>query len=319
MQLLLLLNLAHLAAMLAAIATFLGFLGEQWWRFELLDHLRPQYCLILGLGLLAGGILGQWWAMIWWVPLAVNFGLFLPLFLRSSRPTSPNLPALRLLHANLDRHNPQPDRVIQFLQQQSVDLMLLQEITPAWLQRLETELPNYRVVKALAFDNTLGSAVLVPSQNQQFQIEKVQVIHLPQDSDRPLLETTIIYKGQPLVVLSFHVIRPGSQYHRTYQRVEFNAAIAWAQQHLQQQHQVVLIGDFNSTPWSGRLRRLERESQLSNSQRGFGLQPTWSAQYPALMRIAIDHCFHSRSLVTVGRSVGTDIGSDHFPILVDLQ
>jgi hypothetical protein len=120
------LHFLYIVAGFAAIATFLGFAGKVWWKFELLDHPRPQYCLGLLLGLLVGWGLKQWWSLILLVPLGINILLLLPLFfplppLDRGAPKS----TLRLLHANIDRHNPQPDRVIRYLQQQSVDLLFL--------------------------------------------------------------------------------------------------------------------------------------------------------------------------------------------------
>ncbi len=316
----LLLNLLHIVAGLAAIASFLGFAGTVWWKFELLDHPRPQYCLGLCLGLLVGWVLQQWWSLIWLVPLGMNVFLLAPLFLpvpppdrRSAKPT------LRLLHANIDRYNPEPDRVIRYLQQQSVDLLLLQEITPAWLARLQSELPEYQVLKAEAFDHTMGSAVLIRKQHSPFKVEQIQTIHLPENSDRPLLEIIINDGNQQWAILSFHVIRPRSTQTSNRQITEFEAAADWSRAQLQQQSAVVIIGDFNSTSWSQRLRRLERDSQLTNSQRGFGWQPTWSAHFPPLMKIAIDHCFHSRNLIVTRRDIGPDVASDHLPLVVELQ
>jgi endonuclease/exonuclease/phosphatase (EEP) superfamily protein YafD len=315
----LLLNLLHVVAGFAAIASLLGFAGKLWWKFELLDHPRPQYCLGLLLGLLVGWSLGQWWSLIWLVPLVVNIVLLAPLFLPLPKPDHrPTTPPLRLLHANIDRHNPQPDRVIHYLQQQSVDLLLLQEITPAWLARLQAELPEYQVLKAEAFAHTMGSAVLIPKQHSPFKIEQIQTIHLPENSDRPLLEIMINNGNQSIAILSFHVIRPRSTQTSNRQVTEFAAAADWSRTQLQQQSAVVLIGDFNSTFWSQRLRQLEPDSQLINSQRGFGFQPTWSAHFPPLMKIAIDHCFHSRNLIVIRRKIGTDIASDHLPLLVEL-
>jgi endonuclease/exonuclease/phosphatase (EEP) superfamily protein YafD len=309
-----LLNLLHIIAGFAAIATFLGFAEKLWWKFELLDHPRPQYCLGLIVGLFAGWGLGQWWSLIWLIPLMLNGILLAPLFrFQSNRAGS--TPPLRLLHANIDRYNPTPDRVIHYLNQQSVDLLFVQEITPAWLQRLQAELPEYQVLKAEAFDNTLGSAVLIPKRNARVKVEQIQTIHLPVDSDRPLLETTIQYQNQSIVILSFHVIRPRSTQTSNYQITEFEAAAAWSRSQLQNHHQVILIGDFNSTAWSQRMRQLERHSQLRNSQWGFGFQPTWSAHYPPLFKIAIDHCLCSSSLIISQRHIGSDIGSDHLPLV----
>jgi endonuclease/exonuclease/phosphatase (EEP) superfamily protein YafD len=316
----LLLNLLQIMAGFAAIASFLGFLGKLWWKFELLDHPRPQYCLGLCLGLLAGWGLQQWWSLIWLVPLGIDIFLLAPLFLPLPKPDRPSpKPTLRLLHANIDRHNPEPDRVICYLQQQSVDLLLLQEITPAWLARLQAELPNYQVLKAEAFDHTMGSAVLVNKQDSPFKIKQIQTIHLPENSDRPLLELIINDGHQQWAILSFHVIRPRSTQTSNRQITEFAAAADWSRCQLQQQRAVVLIGDFNSTCWSQRLRRLAPDSQLINSQGGFGFQPTWSAHFPPLMKITIDHCFHSRNLIVTRRHIGPDIASDHLPLVVELQ
>lgn len=319
-KMLLLLNFIHVVAAFSAIASLLGFAGALWWRFELLDHPRPQYCLALIAALLVGLLLQQKWSIVWFIPLMLNLALLAPLFFAPFKvDQNSQAPTIRLLHANLDRHNSQPEQAIRYLKQQSVDLMLLQEITPAWLARLQAELPEYQILKAEALDNTLGSAILVPQQNQQIKVEQVQVIHLPKDSDRPLLETTVTYAGRPLVILSYHVIRPRSPKTSAYQEIEFDSVSTWSQAQLHQQKRVVVIGDFNSTAWSVRLRRLEKDSQLLNSQRGFGFQPTWSAEFPPLMKIAIDHCFHDRSLVTVQRSIGSAIGSDHLPFLVELR
>ena len=315
----LLLNLLHIVAGSAAIASFLGFAGKSWWKFELLDHPRPQYCLGLFLGLLVGWSLGQWWSLIWLVPFVINILLLAPLFFPLSQANRRfTTPTLRLLHANIDRHNPEPDRVIRYLQQQSVDLLLLQEITPSWLVRLQAELPDYQVLKAEAFDHTMGSAVLVNKQHSSFKIEQIQTIHLPENSDRPLLEIIINDGNQQWAILSFHVIRPRSTQTSNRQITEFAAAAGWSRAQLQQQRAVVLIGDFNSTFWGQRLRQLESDSQLTNSQRGWGWQPTWSAHFPPLMKIAIDHCFHSRNLIVIRRNIGADIASDHLPLLMEL-
>ncbi|MBW4543168.1 MAG: hypothetical protein KME25_01775 [Symplocastrum torsivum CPER-KK1] len=48
--------LLDIAASGAAIATVLGFAGSLWWVFELIEHLRPQYCLVLVTALVIGGI-----------------------------------------------------------------------------------------------------------------------------------------------------------------------------------------------------------------------------------------------------------------------
>ena len=68
----------------------------------------------------------------------------------------------------------------------------------------------------------------------------------------------------------------------------------------------------------GAFRTLERETGLA-SLYGPGAWtayswPTWS---PAL-RVPIDNCLVSGGLVVRGRHDGPSVGSDHFPLVVDL-
>ena len=80
----------------------------------------------------------------------------------------------------------------------------------------------------------------------------------------------------------------------------------------------VIAGDFNSTPWSYPFRRLVNETGAMNSQRGFGLQASYPVRASALLRIPIDHLLHSDDLAVVDRRLGPALGSDHFPLVVDL-
>src|SRR4028118_1291635 len=120
-----------------------------------------------------------------------------------------------------------------------------------------------------------------------------------------------------LQILSLSVARPNQS---NFQAVEFDAAAKWSlRQQQENKREVVVIGDFNSTPWSGRFRKFLHDANLRNSQRGFGLQPTWSASLPSVLMIAIDHCLHSQSITTISRATGVNIDSDHLPLFVELH
>ena len=87
----------------------------------------------------------------------------------------------------------------------------------------------------------------------------------------------------------------------------------------------VLVGDFNMTPTSASYQVLADELQDAFPERGWGPGHT----YPATLRsfglgislplIRIDYVFHSRDLVARGAWVGPISGSDHLPVVVDLE
>jgi endonuclease/exonuclease/phosphatase (EEP) superfamily protein YafD len=85
----------------------------------------------------------------------------------------------------------------------------------------------------------------------------------------------------------------------------------------------ILAGDFNATPWSWALRRLEGAGGLT---RRTAALPTWptaapsvaSARRAALPMAAIDHVYASPDWVTREVRRGPNVGSDHFPVIVTL-
>lgn len=319
--------LVHLAAAGAAIATILGFAGSLWWVFQLFEHPRPQYCLILISAIVVGGISRQAWSFAWCLPLFLNLTLLVPLFFTTPQDSylaaANHVPGstLRLLLVNLDHENKDTTSAIKYIESQSVELVLLQEVTSRWLAVLQSNLSRYRVAMSLPRENSTGVAMLVPTTpSQSVEIVATQTLELPPNSGQPLVETTLRWGGREVVILGLSIARPRNRDSSAFQQVEFDAAAEWSlRQQRQEKREVVVMGDFNSTPWSGRYEKFLQDSHLRNSLRGFGLQPTWHASLPSPLMIAIDHCLHSQSIKTVNRATGANIGSDHLPLFVELQ
>ena len=81
---------------------------------------------------------------------------------------------------------------------------------------------------------------------------------------------------------------------------------------------VIVVGDLNATPWSWPFGLLT-EAGLRNSQVGFGLQASFPARSMFVFRVPIDHLLHSDDLMVRDRYLGPALGSDHFPLIVDLE
>ena len=82
--------------------------------------------------------------------------------------------------------------------------------------------------------------------------------------------------------------------------------------------EVIVVGDFNLTPWAAQFPAFLDASGLHDSRTGFGLQTSWPAPMPPLLRIPIDHCFVSDGVTVTSRCVLGRTGSDHLPIVVDV-
>jgi endonuclease/exonuclease/phosphatase (EEP) superfamily protein YafD len=63
------------------------------------------------------------------------------------------------------------------------------------------------------------------------------------------------------------------------------------------------------------MNRLTKNTTLTDSRIGFGIQNSWNAKN-ILFSIAIDHCFITNDFNVINRKIGPYIGSDHYPISV---
>jgi len=80
---------------------------------------------------------------------------------------------------------------------------------------------------------------------------------------------------------------------------------------------VVVVGDFNATPWSAAFRGLQWRGLLANTLAGAGIQASWPDGWGPLS-IPIDHVLHTRELGSETRRTGPSFGSAHRPVLVTI-
>ena len=100
-------------------------------------------------------------------------------------------------------------------------------------------------------------------------------------------------------------------------RDQLRGIVQWVNE---QDDTVIVMGNFNTTPWAAHFSDMLQKTGLINSQIGFGIQPTWPASggFP-LGEIPVDHCLHSEQLIAVKRGSGPTNGADHRPMIVDLS
>jgi endonuclease/exonuclease/phosphatase (EEP) superfamily protein YafD len=78
----------------------------------------------------------------------------------------------------------------------------------------------------------------------------------------------------------------------------------------------IVFGDFNTTEGSPGFADFIQTTGLRDSRLGFGRQPSWPADMP--YRLALEHALVSTDLAVVARRLGPEIGSDHFPLILDV-
>jgi endonuclease/exonuclease/phosphatase (EEP) superfamily protein YafD len=296
---------------LLAFATVCAYLARLWWGFELFVHFRMQYA-ISGLVLAAG---------LWAVRrrrmsalaalLAIANGIpIVPLlFAHAEAAHSTAGPTLRVLSINVFGRNHDYARVFDYVRAERPDVVVLLEIDPAWARALEQLHPEFVYSWVRPTGPRAGMAVLCREQPRE-----AREVDLGGTGERSLV-LTLENSGAPVAVLGTHLYWPLGPHTSTVRNRQLAAIGRLARA---PGPPLAVVGDFNVTPFSPYFARLLREDGLRNCANGRALAPTWPARVP-LFYIRIDHCLATDGLSATNMRVGPYVGSDHYPIAVDLR
>ncbi len=275
---------------------------------QLFTHFRLQYAVVAFLLCIAFVVMRErWYAVVLLGAAAVNAGLVLPWYMDG--PTANGDIRFKVLNANVLSTNGDHDKLFSLIALEEPDLVILQEVSPAWaesLQRLAADYPH-RIVEAR--DGNFGIALLSRHPLSSAVAVDSEPLTLP-----TLIATTGI--GDRLVtVIGTHPTIPLGQ--GNYEAR--NAQLEQLGRLLQKTgNPRILVGDLNETMWGMHYKRLENRTWLRNARQGFGFLPTWPVFLPFAM-IPIDHVLVSEDLGVVDVRTGPRIGSDHLPLIVSLS
>ena len=295
-----------------AIVSVAAFFGEWMWWLDVLANFRAQYAVALAvLGAIL--IVGRW-RRAGYVILAasvVNLVVVLPLYVGSPSRAEAGAPQIRVMSFNLLSNNESFADVIDYIETTDPDLILLHEASRPWEVAMEAANLDYQIIRPRSDDLIFGTLVMVRG-------EEIQGVSYGFAAAQPRA-VEIVYRPtgwpEPVAVLSTHPLAPTEKDRADLRDAQLDFAGRWA---AEQEGAFFVVGDFNATPWSSPFRRLIASADLRNSQIGFGLQPSFPTESVFLLRVPIDHLVHSSELVVVDRQLGPAMGSDHFPLLVDL-
>ncbi len=294
---------------LVGVATLLGYLDRVSWFFELGTFFRLQYAIVLLVLAIGSVVTRDLVAATVAVALAaINIGTIAPHW--TPRAAAPLVGADRvhLLFANVDVSNHDRRAAAAYIGRTNADLVGITELSRAWLAGLSPVLKRYRYRVTAVRDDAYGIGVF-----SRRPLEG-RVVHLPANGP-PTIVASLHVGGRPVTVVVTHPHTPfGPHAGGLHQRQLRALAAARPNWH----ERALICGDLNTPPWSGPLRQLMRHAHLSDSHRGYGFESSWpSWAWP--LRVPIDNCLVSSGLAILSRSRGPDIGSDHFPLNVELS
>lgn len=284
-----------------------GFFGQVCQPFELASHFRLLY-IIAFLPLLFVLL-----CLRCWKSLAAGVAVFLLNLIPVGALYVPDLQArgesahteITLLAVNLwGPKNPHHDQVLKLIRERSPDVIGVSEITRTWVNKLKEGLPEYPYQ---VIERRYGGVAVL----SKFPILESRVDYFA-TIKRPRITVRLQVGDQTITMICAHPVTPKEQY--DIRNGEFSEIAMQAEN---AGTPVIVFGDLNCSPWSYYFSKILEQGRLNDTERGFGLQPTWNARW-YFPWVPIDHCLSSSDFVTLERKVGPAVGSDHLPVFVKL-
>lgn len=302
-------GLLSASGVLICAATLAGFLGRFWWGFELATHFRVQYAVMLAVTsalLCRQQHLAGLFALFALVNGLILAPRFLPLPIEDGQ-SSQARPALRVLLANVNSANRDARRIRETVLASQADFVALLEATPWLLEQLSDLADRYPHRVAAPREDNFGIALL--SRQPFLRAEVVQF----STAGLPSIIAELADGPRHFTLVATHPLPPVSADLARDRNEQLATLAEFARQST---HPLLLVGDLNISPWSPHFARLLADSGLRDS--GYGISPSWPVGWLPL-QIPIDHALFSAGIHIKYRKTGTDLGSDHYPIIVDFQ
>jgi endonuclease/exonuclease/phosphatase (EEP) superfamily protein YafD len=280
------------------------------WMLELTTHFRAQY-VVVTVVVLALAVLRRRWGMAAALAAAgaVSVAALLPYVPRSlateAVAVSGTAP-LKVLTVNVSYRQFQAKRLLESVREASPDVLVVQELTPhaeKVLAELDNEFPHYRKFPA---DGAYGIGLW-----SKHELESGSTIALGR---LPAIEARVLGPSGTFTIIGVHLSAPVTRRRaaaRNQQLAELAARAAAIKGPL------IVVGDFNTTPYSPYFTTWLETSGLTDSRRGRTLSTSW----PTMLRwagIPIDHVAVNDGFTILSHRRLRNFESDHFGAVVEV-
>ncbi|MGK9063877.1 endonuclease/exonuclease/phosphatase family protein [Stutzerimonas chloritidismutans] len=296
-----------------------------WW-VRGLDFPRLQLCCLAFALLLAQAVLLSYSKPLQLIISAASVGCLLyhawwiipytRLWPREVSPASdsPDGPRIRVMSANVLTPNRQADRLLALVREHRPDVLVTLESDSWWEAQLDALTPEYPYSLRCPLDNLYGMHVF-----SRWPLENAETCFLVED-DVPSMHACLRMNDDLSIRMHFLHPTPPSPTENdesTDRDVEL-LIVAKSVRDDQQAVPIIVAGDLNDVAWSGNTRLFRKISGLLDPRVGRCMVNSFHAKH-WFLRWPLDHFFHSHHFRLVGIQRLPAFGSDHFPVLIELQ
>ena len=280
-----------------------------WWLADLLANLRVQLVIAAAPVLLGLSIGRSWKIALCLIALSVYHSSWLvnPSFATSVDTTAAK--TITVMAANVWTGNQKYEVIERQIQDSKCDVVMISELSFGLANFLSEgftkDFPYH--VKLPADRGNFGIGMY-----SRFPLENASVQFLTDDSV-PTVFADVQVKERKFHLVGIHTLPPMGKRmfgHR-------NRHLQLIADHVRKlntddtDHGIIVLGDFNLTPWSPVFTTFLNDALLDQAVGSSRLQPTWYRWPLFPFGLVLDHVLLSKNLACVSHKIGEAAGSDH--------
>lgn len=308
-----------LGTILILALTLISFSPFQSQSFDIFDHLRLHYFVCAGFAFLVF----LWLKKPVWLSLALlvllsNGFIFYSSFSETLAQTgkSQNIQKIKLLNFNAYFRNEDSNSFIDLVRKEKPDVIILEEFLGISEDVVNLLKSDYQYSGPFEETTKRPNYIYIFSK-LPFELKSFKRWNRG-DNNPPMAHGVLTVGDTKIELIAVHLHWPYNAQLKT-------NALGWLSNYLTPlKNPILLVGDFNLTPWSDALLKFSRENKLKK----FGwLQRSWPSKnadiYFPFAHLLIDHVFiRDSDLWKINKhrfEAGHSIGSDHLPMLSEIS
>lgn len=222
--------------------------------------------------------------------------------------------SLRILAANVLQTNRRASDLWDQIQAESPDIVVLLEADDWWCDAfLPLEKSGYVHTLLCPRDNLYGMAVFSRLVLKGSKVEYLVSPEVPSMSTRVVLRS-----GEEVACHWVHPAPPSPTENEESTERDAELVLIGRRAKAEKNIPTIVAGDLNDVAWSSTTRLFRKISGLLDPRVGRGFYNSFHAKLPGL-RWPLDHVFHSSHFTLTDIRCLVAFGSDHFPLLIELQ
>lgn len=217
-----------------------------------------------------------------------------------------------LFCTNIQMENRNSEKLKELIRKKDPDILLAIETNDWWIEELKEFEHEYSFTVKRPQDNMYGMALY-----SRLELINPEVKYLVQD-DIPSIHTKA--KLPSGIIVELRCLHPRPPFPAGKARTNKRDAelLIVGKEIKDIDSPTIVMGDMNDVAWSRTNNLFQKISGLLDPRVGRGFFNTYHARYPYI-RFPLDHLFHTKHFRLLNFERLDYIGSDHFPVFVELS